>query len=198
MPPSNAILAKLREQCAPESHVTRLTDLVSLAESDSSLLALFLVGSYANGVGDRVSDLDLVAIASPGQGASVLRAAHCLLSHSEVLNQFTGTHSAGGSFWKVVYLDFSSVEFHVFEQGTPFRLKRHYLSLWDPTNLLVSYVAEGEPIRHEHFAAYEYGDEGLIWELVDCIKWLSRGRNELAKSHIKKLAAEMAKHESGH
>ncbi len=76
MSPSNAILATLREQCAPESHLTRLTDLVSLAEADSSLLALFLVGSYANGVGDRVSDLDLVAIASSGHGESVLQAAH--------------------------------------------------------------------------------------------------------------------------
>lgn len=66
-----------------------------------------------------------------------------------------------------------------------------YLPIWDPANLLASYVVDGEPIRHEDFAAYEYGDEGLIWELVDCIKWLCRGRNELAKNHIKKLAAKM-------
>jgi len=197
MPPSIAILAKLREQSAPESHLTRLKDLVSLAESDPNLLVLVLVGSYAKGVGDRVSDLDLVAIASSDQGASVLRAAQRLLSHSEVLNQFTGTHPAGGSFVKLVYLDFSSVEFHVFEQGTLFRLKHPYLSLWDPSNLLASYVAAGEPVRQEDFAAYEYGDEGLIWELVDCIKWLSRRDTELAKSHIKKLASEMAKQESG-
>jgi hypothetical protein len=198
MPPSNAILARLREQSAPESHLIRVTGLVSLAEGDPNLLALVLVGSYAKGIGDRVSDLDLVAIASPGQGASVLRAAQHLLSHSEVLNQFTGIQSAGGAFTKLVYLDFSSVEFHVFEQGTPFRLKHPYLSLWDPTNLLTSIVAAGEPIRQEDFAVYEYGDEGLIWELVDCIKWLSRGRNNLAKRHIKKLAFEMENHDSGH
>jgi predicted nucleotidyltransferase len=195
---SNEILSKLREQRAPESHLTRLTDLVSLAESDPSLQAIFLVGSYAKGVGDRVSDLDLVAIASPGHGQSVLQAAHDLLSRSEVLDQFTGTHPAGGSFWKLVYLDFSSVELHVFEPGTTFRLKRPYLCVWDPANLLPSYVGEGAPIRHEDFAAYEYGDEGLIWELVDCIKWLSRGRHELAKRYIKKLAAEIAKRKPGH
>lgn len=198
MSPSNALLSKLREQRAPESHLTRLTELVSLAEREPSLLAMFLVGSYAKGVGDRVSDLDLVAIASPGHVESVLQAAHNLLSRSEVLNQFTGTHPTGGSFWKLVYLDFSSVEFHVFESDTAFRLKRHYVSVWDPTDLMLSYVADNEPIRHENFAAYEYGDEGLIWELVDCIKWLSRGRNELAKAHIKKLAAEITKHGLGH
>jgi predicted nucleotidyltransferase len=196
MPPSSLVLSKLREQRAPESHLLRLAGLVALAESDPRILATFLVGSYAKGVGDRVSDLDLVAIAGPGEGESVLLQAHNVLSNADVLNQFTGRHSAGGGFWKLVYLDFSSVEFHVFEPGTKFRLKRPYLSVWDPTDLVQTYVVDGEPVRHEDFAAYEYGDEGLIWELVDCIKWLSRGRNELARHHLEKLAVEMAKRKS--
>ena len=183
--------ASLREQGAPDSHLTRVAELLSLSETDPNLLAMFLVGSYAKGIGDRVSDLDLVAIATAGHGKAVLDKAHEVLSHTNVLNQFNGTHPSGGSFWKLVYLDFSSVEFHVFEPSTTFRLKRPFLTVWDPTGLLTSYVVEGEPIRHEDFAAYEYGDEGLTWELVDCIKWLSRGRNELAKSHLKKLALQL-------
>jgi hypothetical protein len=35
---------------------------------------------------------------------------------------------------------------------------------------------------------YPHGDDGLIWELVDCIKWLSRGRRPLAKDYLVKLA----------
>ena len=198
MSPSDLLLLKLREQRAPESHLTRLSNLIALAANEPRVLAIALVGSYAKGVGDRVSDLDLVAIAAPGQCISVLQAAHKVLSGAEVLNQFTGTHSADSAFWKLVYLDFSSVEFHVFESNTKFRLKRPYLSVWDPTNLLLAYVVEGEPIRHEDFAAYEHGDEGLIWELVDCIKWLSRGRGELTRHHLKKIVTEMAKRESGH
>lgn len=193
MPPLKEALSSLREQCAPESHVRRLSDLVSLAERNPNLLAIALVGSYAKGVGDRVSDLDLVAFAAKGMGPSVLQESHGLLHQSDVLSQFNGAHQAGGSFWKLVYLDFSSVEFHVFEPDTAFRLKHPYLSVWDPGNLLPSYAVEGAPVRHEDFAAYEYGDAGLIWELVDCIKWLSRGRNDLARSHIKKLAAEIEK-----
>ena len=181
----------LRDQRAPESHLLRLAKLVELAEKNAQILAIVLVGSYAKCIGDRVSDLDLVAIAAHGESDSVLRAAHDVLSDAEVLNQFTGAHSAGSAFWKLVYLDFSSVEFHVFEPDTKFRLKRPYLSVCDPSSLVEAYVVDGQPVRHEDFAAYEYGDEGLIWELVDCIKWLSRGRNELAKHHIRKLAAEI-------
>lgn len=190
------LLSKLREQNAPESHLSRLSALVDLANHEPDLLAIALVGSYPKGVGDRVSDLDLVAIASPGKGSAVLHAAHEQLASSDVLNQFTGRHPAGGMFWKLAYLDFSSVEFHVFEPGTTFRLKRPYLSVWDPKDLWPSYLVEGEPIRHEEFDAYQYADEGLIWELVDCIKWLSRGRNDLAKGYIKKLANAIAASEA--
>jgi predicted nucleotidyltransferase len=197
MSPSDFVISKLREQRAPESHLARLINLVALAESDPRVLAIFLVGSYAKGIGDRISDLDLVAIASSGESDCVLEAAHEVLSRAEVLNRFHGTHAAGGAFWKLVYLDFSSVVFHVFEPNTEFKLKRPYLSVWDPTNLLQSYVVDGEPGRHEDFPGYQYGDEGLIWELVDCIKWLSRGRNELAKNHLRKIAAEMEKGQSG-
>ena len=188
----NDVLDEVRRQGAPQSHLKRLSDLVALAGREDSLQALFLVGSYAKGVGDRISDLDLVAIAAPGTSDFVLEQAHGTLARSEILNKFYGVHAAGGKFWKLVYLDFSSVEFHVFEPGTAFRLKRPYISIWDPSNLLPAYVVDGEPIRHENFAAYEYGDEGLIWELVDCIKWLSRGQNELAKGHIMKLASKIA------
>lgn len=197
MLPLNELLARLREQGAPASQVARLTGLVELARRNPDLLTIFLVGSYAKGSGDRVSDLDLVAMASPGQGRAVLQAAHEELARAELLDQFSGTHPSGGSFWKLVFLDFTSVEFHVFEPDTSFRLKRPHLAVWDPGGLLPAYVADGEPIRHEDFPAYEHGDEGLIWELVDCIKWLSRGRHALAKGHLRKLAAAIARQESG-
>jgi hypothetical protein len=83
------------------------------------------------------------------------------------------------------------VEFHVAEPGA-LRLRRPYLPVWDPRDSLSSLVVEGEPIRHEDFAAYQYGDAGLLWELIDCVKWLSRGQSDLAKRHIQKIATEIA------
>ena len=193
MPSTSTPHSLVRDQGAPESHLKRLTDLITLAEKEPGLLAIFLVGSYAKGVGDRVSDLDLVVIADTGHSSIVLQRAQELLCRAEILNHFSGMHPAGGSFSKLVYLDFSSVEIHVFEPDTKFRLKKPYLAIWDPKNLQQALVVEGEPIQHEDFPAYEYGDEGLIWELIDCIKWLSRGRNALAKRHIEKIAAELSK-----
>ena len=123
MPSLTDLQSQLRVQGAPASHLARIRDLVIFAEHEPSVLAIFLVGSYAKGLGDRLSDLDLVAIAAPGHQELVLRAARQLLQSGEVLHQFTAQHSSGGSFWKTVYLDFSSVEFHVFDPSTTFRLK---------------------------------------------------------------------------
>lgn len=184
------IASRLRRQNAPESHLRRLAALEALAGSEPALRAMALVGSYARGTGDRISDLDLVAFVDAGCADHVLARAHAVLRSSDVLNQFSGRHTGGG-FWKLVYLDFASVEFHVFEPTSPFRLRRPYLPIWDPEGMLPARVVDGAPIRHEDFEAYEYGDDGLLWELIDCVKWLSRGKHELAKRHIGKIACKL-------
>jgi predicted nucleotidyltransferase len=181
----------LSAQGAPASHLRRIAELQSFAKEEPAIRAIALVGSYAKGLGDRVSDLDLVAFVDPGTADRVLSLARPLLQTDDVLHQFTGRNGSTGAFCKLVYLDFSTVEFHVAEPGA-LRLRRPYLAVWDPHDSLSSLVIDGEPIRHEDFAAYQYGDDGLLWELVDCVKWLSRGQSALAKRHIQKIASEMA------
>ncbi len=149
-------------QNAPESHLRRISALETLARSEPALRALALFGSYAKGVGDRVSDLDLVALVDAGRGDHVLTRAHDALRSGDVPNQFSGRHP-GGSFWKLVYLVFTSAEFHVVEPTSPLRLRRPSLTMWDPEAMLTAPVAAGESIRHEDFEAYEYGDDGLLW-----------------------------------
>lgn len=189
--PGAEALAKLVAQRAPESQSTRLQNLVSLAAAERDFQALALVGSYARGNADHVSDLDLVGFTTAGRGAALFGAASAVLDGPVVLNRFAGTHGAFGWFGKFVYVDFTSVELHVFEPDARFRLRRPYLAVWDPVDRLREVVVDGEPIRHEDFSAYEHGDDGLVWELVDCIKWLTRGRTGLARQHLRKMVAAM-------
>lgn len=191
MAPLQAVLQELKAQSAPASHLQRLERLVQLAEREAALQALVLVGSYAKQTGNRVSDLDLVALVADGMEAQVLASADATLNEPDVLNSFGGRHRTSGVFRKYVYLDFSSVEFHVFGASSGFRLYRPYLTLWDPSKQLARYEVDGQPIQHEDFEPYEYGDEGLVWELVDCIKWLVRGRTELSKRYLVKLGRKL-------
>ena len=48
----------------------------------------------------------------------------------------------------------ASKRHHTPLERTLFKLKRPYLTLWDPADQLAAYVVEGPPIRHADFAAY--------------------------------------------
>lgn len=187
--------ADLREsllaQHAPASHLARLTALCAMAADDPACRAIALVGSYAKGCGDRISDLDLVAFTEAGHCQRVIDAAHRFLATADVLDVFGGTHASSSAFRKYVYLDFTSCELHAFDLPSSFRLRHPYRPVWDPDRVLAQQVVDGAPVKHEDFVAYEYGDAGLIWELVDCIKWLKRGRTELAKHHLRKIVARL-------
>jgi hypothetical protein len=137
-------------------------------------MAVALVGSFAGNKGDRISDLDLAAFVADDREAEFMAQAHEFLGAPEVLNVYGQDRVGQVCFRKYVYLDFSSCEFHAFNQRWPFKLRRPFISVWDPHDHLETLVVEEEPPRHE--------------TLVDCIKWLSRGRRPLAKDYLVKLA----------
>jgi hypothetical protein len=156
------ITPSLSAQGAPASQLRRLSELRVLCGAEAGCLAAALMGSSARGCGDRISDLDPVVFVRAGQAQHFLAAAHGLLGAGDVLEQFGGHYDRCGCFRKVVYRDFTSCEPHVFDATSSFRLRRPCVAVRDPLDRLGRFVAEGDPVRREDFAAYEYGDDGLI------------------------------------
>ena len=183
----NDLHAALTTQGAAPAHHQRIDLIRSLCEKTPQCLGVALVGSFAKNTGDRISDLDLAAFVADGRECEFMGQIDDLIGKSEVLNAYGQVRPGQVAFRKYVYMDFSSCEFSAFNERLPFRLMRPYIALWDPRDYLQSLVAEGDPPLHETFEPYPHGDEGLIWELVDCIKWLNRGRTELAKGYLAKL-----------
>lgn len=188
---TDPVLDALAAQGAAPSLLPRLAGLRALCQASPHCLGLALVGSFAQGRGDRVSDLDLAAVVADGREAELLAQAEPILCSGEVLHSYSRQRTGEVAFRKVVYLDFSSCEFHAFSRRSAFRLRRPYLPVWNPHGLLQTIEIDEAPPRHETFEPYPHGDEGLIWELVDCIKWLRRGRHPLAKGYVQKLAAAL-------
>jgi hypothetical protein len=187
--------ARLASQNAASSHLRRIARLRELCERIPECHALALVGSFAKGCGDRISDLDLVAFVSGGAAVAFMDEAHRLLAQDEILYEYGQARPNEAAFRKYVFLDFASCELHTFSLPTGFKLRRPYLSVWDPENFLATLVVDEPPPRHEDFDAYPHGDDGLIWELVDCVKWLKLVRNQLAKDYLRKLVTAIAHHE---
>lgn len=190
--PLSSIQARLLSQGAAASHLPRIAALRELCERSSHCVALAMVGSFAKGCADRISDLDLVAFVADAREVEFMAQAHELLRQDDAVNDYGRSRAGVVAFRKYVYLDFSSCEFHAFSSSAPFKLWRPFVAVWDPADFLQSLVADGPPPAHESFEPYPHGDEGLIWELVDCVKWLSRGRSRLAKDYLVKLGQAIA------
>jgi predicted nucleotidyltransferase len=185
--PLSSIEARLASQGAAPSHLQRIAAVYQLCERSPHCLGLALVGSFARGCADRISDLDLAAFVADDREAEFMAQAHDLLARDQVLNDYGQYRPGVVAFRKYVYLDFASCEFHAFNLHTPFKLRPPFISVWDPADFLRTLVVDEPPPAHESFEPYPHGDDGLIWELVDCIKWLSRGRSHLAKDYLAKL-----------
>jgi diamine N-acetyltransferase len=188
---TNGIQSRLREQGAAPSQLRRIAQLQALFEGEASCAAAALLGSFAKGSGNRLSDLDVLVFTNRGNAASLLAAADRVLATEEVLDAYSGGPGGSRCFRKYVYLDFSSCELLVVDVDAPFRLFRPYLALWDPTGYLAGREVPGAAPQHESFEPYPHGDAGLIWELVDCIKWIKSGRVGLVKDYLGRLGAKL-------
>jgi hypothetical protein len=186
-----SLQGRLREQAAAPSQLTRLAQLQVLFETDAACIAAALVGSFAKGSGNRLSDLDLVAFTTRGEEQSFVERADRVLATHDLLHGYSGRHGTSSCFRKYAYLDFSSCELYAVDVDAPFRLFRPYLSLWDPSGYLAGREVDGLAPKHEDFEPYPHGDDGLIWELVDCIKWIKQGRVALAKDYLCRLGAKL-------
>ena len=186
------MLAALQAQDAAPSHLPRLAALHELCVRSPQCMGLALVGSFAQGKGDRLSDLDLAAFVKAGHESEFLLQAQEILDGDPVLHQYGATRAGEVAFRKYIYLDASSCEFHAFSELANFKLRPPYWAVWNPIHHLEALVVQEPPPRHEDFTPYPHGDDGLIWELYDCIKWLKRGRTTLAKQYLSKLSASLS------
>lgn len=158
---------------------------------EEDVIAGVLLGSLAAGRGDRVSDADIILFT---QNDFHKYAESCFSSFEagrEAFYCLDGYHNENAYFRKYIFHDMTSAEIHCFDSCEPFDICRPLQVLFDKAGVVEGKLTEEPVPKHEDFPVYTNGDKGLIWELFDCIKWLSRGENELAKSYLKKLSAKI-------
>ena len=151
--------------------------------------AAAILGSFAKGHPDRLSDIDILIWCDQSDLKS---AADILFSRHpyELIHKWEREFSPDHFFGKYIYGNFFSAEIHVLSMSSEFRLRRPFLVLKDD-GILLSRVEDGEPPNHEAFEALGAGVDGLGWELFDMLKWWQRGQPELVKGHLKKIVAKL-------
>ncbi|OBR54340.1 nucleotidyltransferase domain-containing protein [Paraburkholderia tropica] len=146
-----------------------------------------VVGSFAKGSADRLSDIDLVAFCSEGGGHSLLQTITRQITSSKVLFTFDGMHDSGSPFQKFVFDDMSSIEIHVVSPKTELVLEHPFVEIVNRESYLESRTSPLLAATKRDIAVFRYGDRLLAWELFNCLKWLWRGDYTAAKRYLVKL-----------
>lgn len=154
-----------------------------------NVIAAVLLGSLAGGSGDRLSDLDLMVFTRHGFHRHSETVYKEFEQAFNVLYRLEGEHNQRACFKKYIFDDCTSTEIHCADLSEPFAIARPFQILFDKTNVVAQQLTDQPAPRHENFAVYEHNNAGLIWELLSCIKWLSRDKTELAKDYLRRLAA---------
>ncbi|WP_425667711.1 nucleotidyltransferase domain-containing protein (plasmid) [Vibrio tubiashii] len=162
----------------------------SAFHSENDAVAAVLLGSLAAGKGDRVSDADILVFTKNNFHQSCEACFSAFERDKDIFYLLEGFHNENAYFKKYIFNDLTSAEIHCLDVNEPLSLSKPFKVLFDKNGLIEQRVTDEPAPKHADFPAYTNGDEGITWELFDCIKWMSRGDHELAKHHLKKLVAQ--------
>ncbi|KJZ20838.1 nucleotidyltransferase domain-containing protein [Loktanella sp. S4079] len=168
-------------------HQNLVTSAYEAFASAPDVRAIVLVGSLVSGKGDRVSDADVVVFTCNDYHRNSVDGYKRFEAGKEIIYCLQSDGNGPTRFRKYLFGDLTSAEIHCMDLSAPLRLSKPFQILIDKDDLVSKRTTDAPPIKHEDFPVYENGDEGLIWELVDCIKWLSRGNTDLAKGYLRRL-----------
>ena len=168
-----------------------LARLKDLLEDEPRCLGAAVGGSLASGSADEMSDVDLVVYCEVGTAQSTLRKLSLAAADRPVVHRHAGNHDAHSVYEKVILRDWTSYEIHVIEPTTRMRLRPPYVKIVDRSGYLASRVAEEKPIGRGTARPYVNGDDGLVWELFNCVKWLRRGEAEFTVQYLLALGERL-------
>ncbi|SDR55060.1 Nucleotidyltransferase domain-containing protein [Paraburkholderia fungorum] len=181
------ILKKWRDNPSTTRQMALLERISAALEASPSCIGAVVVGSFAKGNADRVSDVDLVVFCSDGAENSLISSIEQQITQSDIFIKFDGIHDPKSPFQKLIFEDFTSIEFHVISPDTELILEQPFVQIVNRDRCLESRASSRLASAEHDTMAYRYGDRFLAWELFTCLKWLWRGDFKTAKRYLVNL-----------
>ena len=169
-----------------------LLRLQSALSEDTRCLGAAVGGSLAESRGDRMSDVDLLVYCEGGAAREILRKLSEVAADKPVVHRLNGQHDASSVYEKVILDDWSSYELHVVEPSTRMRLAPPYLEVINRRDYLATRVDSEKQIGRSTVKPLSSGEEGLMWELFNCMKWLRRGELDFSTKYLQSLGNALA------
>lgn len=175
-------------------HLSFIDSYQKLMLNSNLFEAAVVLGSFAKGNPDRLSDIDLVVFTAE---TNFEKAGDLLFSHLVFpeIHAFEKRQSNCARLRKVLFENCVSAEVHLFSLNFRFQLRHPFIVLKDSI-FLPSLIIDGEPPAHQSFPALSHGIDGLGWELWSLVKWWQRGQKDYVKNHLRKLIDRLEKDNS--
>jgi predicted nucleotidyltransferase len=181
------LLERWRDDPSTESQIALVARIAAAIRNSPVCTGAALVGSFAKGNADRLSDLDLVVFCSEGAGHSLLQTIREQIAPLNAIFTFEGAHGSGSPFQKLIFEDFTSIEFHVIAPDTELILEQPFAEVVNRDRYLESRTSSRSATMDRDTTVFRYGERMLAWELFNCLKWLWRGDYEAVKRYLVKL-----------
>lgn len=167
--------------------IALLTRIASALRSSPDCMGAAIVGSFAKGSADRLSDIDLVAFCAQGAGHSLFQTIRQQVASSNALFTFDGARDPDSPYQKLIFNDFTSVEFHIISPGIELTLEQPFVEIVNRNACIEARTSSRlAPTEHDMTVFYD-GGRFLAWELFTCLKWLWRGDFKTARRYLIKL-----------
>lgn len=180
-------LKRWRDNPSTTSQITLLMRIAAAVRDSPDCTGAVVVGSFAKGTADRLSDIDLVAFCSGGAGHSLFQTIQQQIAPTNVFITFNGAHDPDSPFQKLIFNDLTSIEFHVISPDTELTLEQPFVEIVNWDRCLESRTSSRPAPTEQDLTVFRYGDRFLAWELFSCLKWLWRGDFQKAKRYLIKL-----------
>ncbi|CAB3673927.1 hypothetical protein LMG24238_02251 [Paraburkholderia sediminicola] len=167
--------------------ITLLMRIAAAVRDSPDCIGAVVVGSFAKGTADRLSDIDLVAFCSGGAARSLFQTIQQQIAPANVFITFDGAHDPDSPFQKLIFNDLTSIEFHVISPDTELILEQPFVEIVNRDRCLESRTSSRPASTEQDPIVFRYGDRFLAWELFSCLKWLWRGDFQKAKRYLVKL-----------
>ncbi|WP_172160745.1 nucleotidyltransferase domain-containing protein [Paraburkholderia elongata] len=190
-------LKRWRDNPSTAFQIALLMRIAAAVRDSSDCTGAVVVGSFAKGTADRLSDIDLIAFSSEGTGRSLFQTIRQQIAPSKVFVTFDGAHDPDSPFQKLVFDDLTSIEFHVISPSTELTLEQPFVEIVNRDRCLESRTSSRLAPTGRDMTVFRYGDRFLAWELFNCLKWLWRGDFQTAKRYLVKLGRAIEASEEG-
>lgn len=167
-----------------------LDSLVNRLKPMQFVLGAFLIGSFAKGSSDNLSDIDIFFVVKSEYWDKAYEQLQFLIERDDLIYSDHSLHGREGSFARFIFNNFTSAEVHFVSEVSSFKLYNPYRVLFDKCSSIDKFKSEGLPSNNTSKPAFSISEQEAAWDIFNLFKKAVRGDVYSVFNWAESLASE--------